>query len=38
VADKMISDIGALAALLVTLGIYSLPLWKDNPWYRIAEA
>jgi hypothetical protein len=34
----MISDVGALAALLVTLGIYSLPLWKDNPWYRIAEA
>jgi hypothetical protein len=34
----MISSVGHLVAVLVTLGIYSLPLWKDNPWYRVAEA
>ena len=34
----MLDQLGLAVALLVTLGLYSMPLWKDNLWFRIAEA
>lgn len=27
-----------VVGIIIVLGIWSLPLWKDNPWYRVVEA